>query len=33
MPHFIAECTCNIKDEVKLDELFDKVNQALGTSG
>ena len=33
MPHFSAECTCNIKDEVKLDELFDKVNQALGTSG
>lgn len=33
MPHFIAECTCNIKDEAKLDELFDKVNQTLGTTG
>lgn len=33
MPHFIAECTCNIKDEAKLDELFAKVNQALGSTG
>ncbi len=29
MPHFICECTDNIKEQAKLKELFAKVNQAL----
>lgn len=33
MPHFIAECTANIKQEAKLDELFAKVNDCLASTG
>ncbi|EKT53482.1 5-carboxymethyl-2-hydroxymuconate Delta-isomerase [Providencia sneebia] len=33
MPHFIAECTENIREEAKLPELFSKVNQALANTG
>ena len=33
MPHFIAECTDNIKQEAKLKELFAKVNACLADSG
>ncbi len=33
MPHFIAECTANIKQEAKLDDLFKKVNECLAATG
>ncbi|MEX9781485.1 5-carboxymethyl-2-hydroxymuconate Delta-isomerase [Providencia manganoxydans] len=33
MPHFIAECTDNIREQAKLPELFSKVNNALAGTG
>ncbi|TNH43372.1 5-carboxymethyl-2-hydroxymuconate Delta-isomerase [Photorhabdus luminescens] len=33
MPHFYAECTENIREQVNLPELFAKVNQALADTG
>ncbi|WP_313571880.1 5-carboxymethyl-2-hydroxymuconate Delta-isomerase [Pantoea piersonii] len=33
MPHFIAECTENIRQQADLPGLFVKVNQHLGSSG
>ncbi|MCK0525497.1 MULTISPECIES: 5-carboxymethyl-2-hydroxymuconate Delta-isomerase [unclassified Anaerobiospirillum] len=33
MPHFIAECTDNIKEEARLPELFAKVNKAMADTG
>ncbi|ELX8380760.1 5-carboxymethyl-2-hydroxymuconate Delta-isomerase [Providencia vermicola] len=33
MPHFIAECTDNIRDQANLPELFAKVNSALAGTG
>ncbi|EHC80863.1 5-carboxymethyl-2-hydroxymuconate delta-isomerase [Salmonella enterica subsp. enterica serovar Montevideo str. S5-403] len=33
MPHFIAECTENIREQADLPGLFSKVNEALAASG
>ncbi|MGV1169973.1 5-carboxymethyl-2-hydroxymuconate Delta-isomerase [Enterobacter asburiae] len=33
MPHFIAECTDNIREEADLPGLFAKVNEALAATG
>ena len=33
MPHFIAECTDNIREEADLPGLFAQVNQALAATG
>jgi len=33
MPHFIAECTDNIRDQADLPGLFAKVNEALAATG
>lgn len=33
MPHFIAECTDNIREQANLPELFSKVNSALAGTG
>lgn len=33
MPHFIAECTQNIKEEADLQGLFAKINQTLADTG
>lgn len=33
MPHFIAECTANIRDQADLPGLFAKVNEALAATG
>lgn len=33
MPHFIAECTENIREQADLPGLFDKVNWALADTG
>ena len=33
MPHFIAECTDNIREQADLPGLFAKVNEALATTG
>ncbi|HEF8774082.1 TPA: 5-carboxymethyl-2-hydroxymuconate Delta-isomerase [Providencia stuartii] len=33
MPHFIAECTDNIREQAELPELFSKVNNALAGTG
>lgn len=33
MPHFIAECTDNIREQAKLPELFSKANNALAGTG
>lgn len=33
MPHFIAECTDNIREQANLSELFSKVNTALAGTG
>ncbi len=32
MPHFIAECTENIREQADLPGLFSKVNEALAAS-
>ena len=33
MPHFIAECTNNIREQADLSGLFAKVNEALAATG
>ena len=33
MPHFIAECTDNIREQADLPGLFAKVNEALAATG
>ena len=33
MPHFIAECTDNIREQADLQGLFAKVNEALAATG
>ncbi|MCM7532009.1 5-carboxymethyl-2-hydroxymuconate Delta-isomerase [Enterobacter quasiroggenkampii] len=33
MPHFIAECTDNIREQADLPALFAKVNEALAATG
>ena len=33
MPHFIAECTNNIREQADLPGLFSKVNAALAATG
>ena len=33
MPHFIAECTNNIREQADLPGLFAKVNEALAATG
>ena len=33
MPHFIAECTDNIREQAHLPGLFAKVNEALAATG
>ncbi len=33
MPHFIAECTDNIREQADLHGLFAKVNEALAATG
>ena len=33
MPHFIAECTDNIREQADLPGLFTQVNQALAATG
>ena len=33
MPHFIAECTDNIREQADLPGLFTKVNEALADTG
>ena len=33
MPHFIVECTENIREEARLPELFASVNTALAATG
>ena len=33
MPHFIAECTDNIREQADLPGLFAQVNQALAATG
>ena len=33
MPHFIAECTDNIREQADLPDLFSKVNDALAATG
>lgn len=33
MPHFIAECTDNIREQADLPGLFGKVNAALAATG
>ena len=33
MPHFIAECTDNIREQADLSGLFSKVNDALAATG
>ncbi len=33
MPHFIAECTENIREQADLPGLFSKVNEALAATG
>lgn len=33
MPHFIVECTENIRQEARLPELFASVNTALAATG
>ncbi|HHK4129973.1 5-carboxymethyl-2-hydroxymuconate Delta-isomerase [Enterobacter roggenkampii] len=33
MPHFIAECTDNIREQADLPGLFGKVNEALAATG
>lgn len=33
MPHFIAECTDNIREQANLPELFSNVNDALAGTG
>ena len=33
MPHFIAECTDNIREQADLPGLFPKVNEALAATG
>lgn len=33
MPHFIAECTDNIREQANLPGLFAKVNEALAATG
>ena len=33
MPHFIAECTDNIREQADLPDLFSKVNEALAATG
>ncbi|PLR39680.1 5-carboxymethyl-2-hydroxymuconate delta-isomerase [Chimaeribacter californicus] len=33
MPHFIAECTDNIREQAQLPALFAQVNRALADSG
>lgn len=33
MPHFIAECTDNIREQADLSVLFGKVNEALAVTG
>ncbi|NYY80645.1 5-carboxymethyl-2-hydroxymuconate delta-isomerase [Raoultella planticola] len=33
MPHFIAECTDNIREQADLPGLFARVNQALAATG
>ncbi|EPY6751131.1 5-carboxymethyl-2-hydroxymuconate Delta-isomerase [Klebsiella pneumoniae] len=33
MPHFIAECTDNIREQADLPRLFAKVNEALAATG
>lgn len=33
MPHFIAECTHNIREQADLPGLFAKVNEALAATG
>ena len=33
MPHFIAEYSANIKDDIDFPEFFGKVNQFLGNTG
>lgn len=33
MPHFIAECTDNIREQANLPELFSTVNNALAGTG
>ena len=33
MPHFIAECTDNIREQADLPGLFAKVNEALAAAG
>ncbi|EKT54392.1 5-carboxymethyl-2-hydroxymuconate Delta-isomerase [Providencia burhodogranariea] len=33
MPHFIAECTDNIREQANLPELFSTVNKALAGTG
>lgn len=33
MPHFIAECTENIREQADLPSLFSKVNEALAATG
>ena len=33
MPHFIAECTTNIREQADLPGLFSKVNEALAATG
>lgn len=33
MPHFIAECTDNIREQANLPELFSTVNNALADTG
>lgn len=33
MPHFIAECTDNLREQADLPGLFSKVNEALAATG